>query len=88
MIEIQSISKKVNFLTHITKKSISIRMDGFNDSNDVRALFDSLFHDRPSLRGSIMASGIPKLMEEESIFPSSTGEGFPERSFIKFGLCL
>ena len=35
-----------------------------------------------------MASGIPRLMVEESIFPSNTGEGFPERPFIHFGLYL
>ena len=32
----------------------------------------------------LMASGIPKLMEEERIFPSNPGEGFPERPFIHF----
>ena len=35
-----------------------------------------------------MASGIPRLMVEESIFPSNTGEGFQERPFIHFGLYL
>ena len=43
MIEIQCISKKVNFLAHITKKSIGTGMDEFNGSNDVvRVLLDSM----------------------------------------------
>lgn len=82
MIEIQPISKKVNFLAHITKKSIGTGMDGLKWGCQDSVGFYLLTG--PLWMAGVIASGIPKLMMKDRVFPNNTGRKGPR----KFSFCL